>query len=123
MAVILGEPNTAKVIKSTVNAVILSPEVIPFEIGNALINLFRRKKISEEKALEAYKVFTSIPIRSVKINIDKALMIACKYKIYAYDAFYLETAVRLNVPLLTFDELMLKIGKELNITMLGGDKN
>lgn len=123
MAVILSEPNTDKVIKSTVNTTILSTEVISFEIGNALINLFRRKKISEDKVLEAFKVFTSIPIRSVKINIDKALKIACKYKIYAYDAFYLETAIRLKTPLLTFDKLMLKIGKELNITMLCDDKN
>jgi len=41
------------------------------------------------------------------------------YKLYAYDAFYLETAKRLNLPLLTFDSGMRKIGKEMGITILG----
>ena len=46
--------------------------------------------------------------------------IAWEYKIYAYDAFYLESAKRLGLPLLTFDGNMAKIGKELGIKILGG---
>ena len=42
------------------------------------------------------------------------------YKIYAYDAFYLETAKRLNLPLLTFDNGMKRIGIDMGITVLGG---
>jgi len=118
MAVILSEPNGDKVIKMTENAVILSPDVISFEIGNALINLLKRKKISEDDLLKAYKVFSSIPIRNIKIDMEKALKIACKFNIYAYDAYYLETAIRLKLPLLTFDEQIKKISMELNITLL-----
>ena len=44
MAVILNEPNRSKVIKMTENAVLLSSEVISFEIGNALVNLYKQKK-------------------------------------------------------------------------------
>jgi predicted nucleic acid-binding protein len=48
------------------------------------------------------------------------LEIAWDYKIYAYDACYLESAQRLDLPLLTFDCNMARIGKELGITILGG---
>ena len=118
MAVILNEPNKGKVIRLTENAVLLSPEVISFEIGNALINLLKKQKITEEKLLEAYKIYVSLPIRNIKVDIEKALKIACKYNIYAYDAYYLETAHRLKLPLITFDELMKKIGLNLKIDIL-----
>ena len=118
MTVILNEPNKAKVIKLTENCTILSPEIISFEIGNALINLFKRQKIAEAKLLEAYKNFIAMPIRNINIDIERALKIACKYKIYAYDAYYLETAYRLKLPLITFDKLMKEVGSDLNIRIL-----
>ena len=118
LAVILNEPNKNKVIKLTKNSTLLSPEVISFEIGNALISLYKRKKITEEKLLEAYKTYISIPIRNIKIDIQKALKIACRYKIYAYDAYYLEIAYRMKLPLITFDELMKKVGKDLKVAIL-----
>jgi predicted nucleic acid-binding protein len=120
MAIILNEPNKDIVIELTKNAALLSPDVIIFEIGNALINLYKRNKITEEEVLEAYKTFTAIPLRATKTNVANALKIACKYKIYAYDAYYLETAYRLKLPLITFDEPMQKIGAELNIAILKG---
>ena len=122
MAVILNEQNRGKVIKLTENAALLSPEAISFEIGNALINLFKKRKITEEKLLEAYKTYISIPIRSIKVNIEKALSIACKYNIYAYDAYYLEAAYRLKLPLITFDILMRKTGLALGINILGNSE-
>ena len=118
MAVILNEPNKGKVIQLTENAVLLSPEVISFEIGNALINLLKKRKITEEKLLEAYKIYVSIPIKNVRVDIEKALKIACKHHIYAYDAYYLEAAYRLKLPLITFDEPMKKIGLGLKINIL-----
>ena len=118
MAVILNEPNKAKVVEMTEGGTLLSPEVISFEIGNALFNLFKKHKISEGALLDAYKAFVSIPIRNVKIDVEKALKIACKYKIFAYDAYYLEIASRLKLPLLTFDELMKKTGSDLKINII-----
>ena len=46
--------------------------------------------------------------------------IAWKYKIFTYDAFYLEVAIRLQLPLVTFDGGMIRIGKELGLDVLGG---
>jgi predicted nucleic acid-binding protein len=118
MAIILNESNRDKVIRLTKNTVLSSPEIISFEIGNALINLYKKNKITEYALTEAYKSYVSIPFRSIKVDIQKALKIACKYKIYAYDAYYLEIAHRLNLPLLTFDESMRKIGMDMQIDIL-----
>jgi len=118
MAVILNEPNRGKVIKLTENATLLSPEIISFEIGNALINLFKKRKITELKLLEVYKTYASIPVKNTKVDVERALKIACKYNIYAYDAYYLEAAYRLKLPLITFDELMKKAGLDLGIKIL-----
>jgi len=117
MAIILNEPNRDKVINLTENATLLSPEAISFEIGNALLNLFKMRKITEEDVLGAYRNYTSIPIRSIKVDIEKALRIACKYNIYAYDAYYLEIASRLKLPLITFDGAMKKVGLNLKINI------
>jgi predicted nucleic acid-binding protein len=119
MAVILNEPNRNTVIALTENATLLSPEIISFEIGNALINLFKKDKITEEELLAAYSNYTAIFIESIKVDVEKALKIACKYKIYAYDAYYLEIANRLKLPLVTFDGLMKKVGLDLKINIIG----
>ena len=119
MAIILNEPNRSKVIELTENAILLSPEVISFEIGNALVSLYKKRKVTEEELMEAYRNFTLIPLRSVNVDIQKALKIACKFKIYAYDAYYLEIAYRLKLPLITFDERMKKVGAELKVDIPG----
>jgi len=118
MAIILNEPNRDKVIRLTESVALLSSEVISFEVGNALVNLYRRQKITEEGLFDAYKNFSLIPLRIIKVNMENALKIACKYKIYAYDAYYLEAAHRLKLPLITFDAPMKKIGLEIKINVL-----
>jgi len=118
MAVILNEPNKEKVIELTENALILSSEVISFEIGNALINLNRKHRLTEDQLLEAYKMYKSIPMRIIQVDIEKALRIACKFNIYAYDAYYLEIANRLRLPLITFDELMKNTAISLKIFIM-----
>ena len=115
MAIILNEPNRHEVIKLTENTILLAPEVISFEIGNALINLHKKQKITEEKLISAYKKYTSIPIRIITVDVEKALKIACMYGIFAYDAYYLEIAVRLKLPLITFDKQMESVGLQLKI--------
>ncbi|MDR0476265.1 MAG: type II toxin-antitoxin system VapC family toxin [Treponema sp.] len=55
----------------------------------------------------------------MEVDFRNALEIAWNYKIYSYDAYYLEAAKRLRLPLLTFDGNMAKIGKELGIDILG----
>jgi predicted nucleic acid-binding protein len=120
MAVIIKEPERESVIQLTKGAIIVSPNMVSYEIANGLTKMIKKKVIEKERMINAYKYFKKIPIKTIEIDIEKALEIAWEYKIYAYDACYLESAIRLRLPLLTFDGNMARIGKELGITVLGG---
>jgi predicted nucleic acid-binding protein len=121
MAVIVDEPESEIVINHTKDSIIVSPNMVLFEIANGLTKMVKKKLIdTQEKMIRLIESFEKIPIKKVEVNLIKSLEIAWKYKIYAYDAFYLETAGRLNIPLLTFDSGMIRIGKELGINVLGG---
>jgi predicted nucleic acid-binding protein len=120
MAVIIKEPERELVIQLTKGTVIVSPNMVSYEIANGLTKMIKKKVIEKERMINAYKYFEKIPIKTIEINVKKALEIAWEYKIYAYDACYLESAGRLKLPLLTFDGTMTRIGKELGVTVLGG---
>jgi predicted nucleic acid-binding protein len=118
MAFVLNEPNRDTVINLTKNTVLVSPEMISYEIGNGFVSLLKRHKLKENEVIEAFNDFSKIPLRMVKVDFAKALKIACKYKIYAYDAYYLEVALRLKLPLITFDITMRKVGIDINLKIL-----
>jgi predicted nucleic acid-binding protein len=96
----------------------LAPSVLPYEIGNALTRLKKRQILNDKQIIAVYGDFLKIPLRFLDIDIENALTIACKYTIYAYDAYYLETAYRLNLTLLTLDALMKKTALDLNVRIL-----
>jgi len=54
----------------------------------------------------------------VSIDIQKALELALKYNIYAYDAFFLQCAQSLSCPLITLDKRMKQVARDLNIKLL-----
>ena len=120
MAVIVKEPERDLVIQLTQDAVMVSPDMVSYEIANALTKMMKKKVIEKERMINAYIFFKKIPVKTIEIDIEKALEIAWDYKIYAYDACYLEAATRLNLPLLTFDSNIIKVGKELGIKIIGG---
>jgi len=120
MAVIVKEPERDLVIKLTEGAVMVSPNMVSYEIANALTKMIKKKIIGKEQMIDAYHYFSKIPVKAIEIDIEKALEIAWDFKIYAYDACYLEAARRLNLPLLTFDGNMIKVGVELGIKIIGG---
>jgi len=121
MAVIVKEPERDLVIKLTQGAVMISPNMVSYEIANALTKMMKKKIIEKKRMIDAYNYFAKIPLKTIEISIEKALEIAWDYKIYAYDACYLEAARRLNLPLLTFDDNMIKVGKKLDIKIIGGE--
>ena len=87
----------------------------------AIMAVIVKEPEREEQMINAFDYFRQIPMRNVEVDVKKALEIAWDYKIYAYDACYLEASKRLNLSLLTFDSNMIKVGRELGITILGGE--
>jgi predicted nucleic acid-binding protein len=89
MAVIADEPESEIVINCTKGAVVVSPNVVSFEIANGLTKMMKKKIINtQEKMTDLIRNFKKIPIKMIEIDLEKSLEIAWKYKTYAYDAFY-----------------------------------
>ena len=118
MPVLINEPEKSQIIQLTKNRTLLAPAILPYEIGNALTRLKKRKIINDKEALMAYSDFKKIPLRLLDVEIEKAILIACQYSIYAYDAYYLETAGRLHLPLLTLDGSMKKVALDLKLRVV-----
>jgi len=118
LAVLLEEPEKDLVLKSTKNSILVVPNVIDFEIGNALSKLYKRNIISEKDVYEAFLVYKQIPLQVKTVDMYNSMRIFCTYSIYAYDAYYLELASRINIPLMTFDSNMKTVAKELKINIL-----
>jgi len=115
IAVALGEKLKGAIIDATESHELFSPEILPYEIANALSKMVRRSILEPENAQEAYRLTELIPVNLHSVNISEALTISSRFKIYAYDAFFLQTAISLNGSILTIDKQMLRIAKELNI--------
>ena len=118
ICIILNEPEKQKVISLTEGAELTAPEMVSFEIGNALSRMYKKHRLNEDQIIKAYTLYQSLPLRIVKVDMIKALKLLSKYSIYAYDAYYLETSYRLNLPLLTLDGPMKNNGKDMKITIL-----
>jgi len=115
LSVLLNEPEKKRIIKLTKEAELAAPEILPYEIGNALSSLYKRNRLNIEEVRKCYRSFLSIPVRLVSVEIPKSLEMAARFNIYAYDAYYLETAHRLKLRILTLDRHMLDIASKLNI--------
>lgn len=115
IAVLLNEDSKSGIIKVTIDANLLAPESIHWEIGNAFSAMFKRQLITLDQALQAIKMYESIPIRFIRSELDASLMIAKKIGIYAYDAYIIQCAIKYQAPILTLDHKLIESAKELGV--------
>ena len=118
LAIALDEPQKGHIIEVTSDAVLSAPEILPYEIGNALSAMIKRGRISKVEALAAEKAANLIPVRLVSIDIQKALELAIEYNLYAYDAYFLFCAKSLVQSLMSLDKRMKQVAHDLGINVL-----
>ncbi len=118
IAVALNEPEKDRIIRLTEGNDLIAPDVLPFEIGNALTAMMKKSALKKEEVASAWEVVQHIPVDLRDTDIKSALNIAIKFNIYAYDAYFLECADRLRSPLLTLDLGMQRVAREIGITIL-----
>jgi predicted nucleic acid-binding protein len=118
IAVSLNEPEKDSIIQLTQGHDLIAPDVLPFEIGNALTAMMKKSSLKKEDVISAWEVVQQIPVDLRHTDIKSALRIAIKFNIYAYDAYFLECAKNLRSPLLTLDIGLKRIARELGITIL-----
>jgi predicted nucleic acid-binding protein len=118
LAVVLDEREKQLIIELTAEVDAISPEILPYEIGNALSAMIKRNQLTEEEALNAQATVNKIPVRLINVDIQSALKLAIEFNIYAYDAYFLQCAKSMSCPLLTLDKKMKQVAKKLNIQVL-----
>ncbi len=92
-------------------AVAVSPAIWSAEVTNALFQAERRKRIEPEKVTQALGILARMPIDTDLLPIDSMLQVLhlCRtHGLTAYNALYLELALRRNIPLATQDTLLEK---------------
>ncbi|MFH1985225.1 MAG: type II toxin-antitoxin system VapC family toxin [Pseudomonadota bacterium] len=115
IAVIVGEPERDRIIALTAGNTIIGPGAIPWEIGNAFSAMFKRQRLTLEEAQKGFAIFNTIPIRYVNPDLINAVTISKQTNLYAYDAYFLDCAVRMKAPLITLDRKLLAAANQLSI--------
>jgi predicted nucleic acid-binding protein len=118
LAVALNEIDRDWVIGRTSGCTVIAPEVLPYEIGNALIAIRKRGRLTDRDILRAFDISARIAVRLVPVKIPDALKIAIRFNIYAYDAYYLQCCVETQLPLISLDERMCGIARRLGIKVV-----
>ncbi len=118
LAVTLYEPERDDIIRLTIGHDLVAPDVLPFEIGNALSAMLKRRKLVPDNLLTVWDVTQQIPVELRSIDIREALKIASQFNIYAYDAYFLECAISLRSPLITLDRRMIEVAQSLGIRIM-----
>ena len=118
MAVILNEPTKPVLLERTQGAELLSPPSLPWEIGNALTALFKRRRLDVDQARAALKAFDRIPVRIAEIDIEPAVELAEEHNVYAYDAYVIECARRYQTPMMSLDRRQCAVASDVGIEIL-----
>jgi predicted nucleic acid-binding protein len=118
LAVALYEPEREKIIRLTLGHDLVAPDILPFEIGNALSAMLKRKRIQPEELLPVWDVTQQIPVDLRGVNIREALKIASQFNIYAYDAYVIVCAISLHCPLITLDQRMVEVARSMGIKIM-----
>jgi len=118
IAVALNEPEKGKIIQLTEGHDLIAPDVLPFEIGNALTAMMKKNALKKEEVESAWEIIQQIPVDLRHTDIKSALSIAIKFNLYAYDAYFLKCAENLRSPLLTLDFGMQRVARDMGITIL-----
>lgn len=103
LAVALNEPEKAWLIEVTDGHDLAAPSVLPYEIGNALSSLARRKIVTLKQLPAVWDAAAAIPVELTTVDTRAALLLAGHFGIYAYDAYFLQCAIETRSPLLTLD--------------------
>ena len=118
LAVALDEPEKAAIVNATTDASIAAPEILPYEIGNALSAMVKRWQIDAGQAEAVRAVTQRIPVRLLAVDVAEALRVALQFDIYAYDAYFLTVARALACPLVTLDRQMQRVAIDMGLEVV-----
>ena len=118
LAVVLNEPTRARLLESTQGAELQSAPSLPWEVGNALTALLKRRRIDLPQARSALAASQQVPIRLLDVDMQRALELADRHAIYAYDAYIIECARQQAAPLLSLDRRQREVAGAVGVEVV-----
>ena len=115
VAVIVAEPEKDAIVAATSGHTLIGPGSIPWEIGNAFSAMIRQRRVSLADAQRGIEILDGIPIQYVNVDMSNVLSIAALVNAYAYDAYFLDCALRHGAPLLTLDRTLSRAADTLGV--------
>ncbi len=118
IAVITNEREKAAIIHHTRRADLIAPQSVHWEIGNAFSAMLRRGRVTIDEAIEALRVYATISLRLVDVELDESMKLSDALNIYAYDAHLIRCAARYRAPLLTLDRALVAAARSAGVQVL-----
>ncbi len=115
VAVIVAEPEKNAIVAAASGHTLIGPGSIPWEIGNAFSAMLRQRRVSLAEAQRGMAILDGIPIQYVRVDMSNVLSIAAQVNAYAYDAYFLDCALRHGAPLLTLDRTLSRAAAALGV--------
>jgi len=102
-------PLTEAALQATALGDVWVPALWLLEIGNLMLNAQRRKRITDAKRRELVAAASALRLRVDREPVSMAELdaLASRHGLTAYDAAYLELALRRSLPLATQDQALL----------------
>ena len=98
------------------------PDLWLYEISNVLVVGERRHRLTEAQSHRFMELLLDLPIETISIAQTTTWMhlvgLAREHNISAYDASYLEAAMRLGLPLATQDKMLKKAAMRAGVVLL-----
>lgn len=80
--------------------------------------MLKQKRLGLDAAHQGMDIFQSIPIRYLPVNFENAISIAHANSLYAYDAYFIDCAIRYSAPLLTIDRKLKRVAEKIGIEVI-----
>jgi predicted nucleic acid-binding protein len=101
-AVLFDEPEAAPVLAS-VGSTLLAPGLLRYEIASICSVKLQREPALAKSTLRRYRLFAGLSIDFDEPDWDTLPVLARQWELSAYDAAYLQLALRHKAPLITLD--------------------
>jgi predicted nucleic acid-binding protein len=118
IAVLTGEEARDRLIARTQGSVLVAPGSVPWELGNALSALVKRRRLTLAQARAALATYAGIPLRIVEVDLAVALELADRFGLYAHDAYLVACARSQQAALLTVDPRLARTAREAGVQVV-----
>jgi predicted nucleic acid-binding protein len=105
-----AEPYTEAALQATADREVWVPALWLLEMGNLLLSAQRRKRIDDAKRRELIQAAAALRLRVDRepVPMTEIDTLAARHSLTAYDAAYLELALRRKLAIATVDTALLK---------------